>query len=724
MKPTNMRMGLPMMHATHIRSFLAIAAIAISGCSAPDEIGRRDDLPHRAPDGLLHTPALQAVVDAQEARDVGGLMVALDNSDPLVRARAAYGLASVRAPQAAPRLIALLSDEDARVRSDAAFALGQLDPALVMANEAPARGVEAALRDRLAGESEADVRLALIEAMGRVGGESMSQHLMGLPVEDAAEHAAINLAIARGLVREVAPMSAWARLVEDLAHPDPAIRRAAAYGFDRVESPTAWADQRGRVRGALDGLDFDDEGAFRLLRPLSRTPDVFTTPRLLLWLRNAKDWRAREAAAIGLTTRKNLATWDLLIEHLSDPSIHVRIAAATAMSDGPTPDAFIQPLLDWIDENPNEHVVIGLLLEQMGRSGHVEPVSDWMEGHDWSDAARSAVAIRAAQVTEGEQALDWLWAGSEAADAGVRNAAFLAITARWGGSRSFPAAHPSFRDGFVRLMRGPDDRVSIRAAGLLGDTVLVGSGGGEALRAYLSELSEADDAIRVTAVVSALAFDPAPQAEVILRERAASTNVRVARAALQALAVRTGEAVSLPALPTPAPSSEANPHEAVDWDYLAGLGEHPTMVLQTRHGEIVLELNTEEAPLTVQGITSLAASGRYAGVPFHRVVSNFVVQGGDVGNGNGSGGPGFRLKTEAARTPYQTGVLGMARNPNYDSEGSQFFITHSAQPHLEGYYTVFGQVLEGQGVVDQIAQGDLLLSVTVHPDPRAKGSIH
>ena len=702
-----------------LRTALTALAVFTTACSAPDAPEAAAELPHRFSDGLLHNPTLQAVVDAQEARDARGLMVALDHGDPLVRARAAYGLASVRAPEAAPRLIARLEDTDSRVRSDAAFALGQIDPVVVMSGEGPAAGVEAALWARMAAESDHGVRLALIEALGRVGGEATMERLMALQVDDLEELAAVNLAISLGLYREVAPESAWERLARDVSHADPGVRRAAWYGFDRVEYVSTWSSQRGAVRAALDAVDFDDPAAFRLLRPLARAMDVYTAPRLRLWLKNGKDWRAREAAATGLASRKNLDTWALLLQSLDDPSIHVRIAAATAMSNEPTPERFVEPLARWIEANPDLYAVTGILLEQLGRSGFNEPIEVWMSDHDWTDADRSAVAVRVALATDGEDAVDWLWQGTEAADANVRNAAFQGIVQRWGASQAFAQTHDFFREGFVRLMRGPDDRVSVRAAGLLGDSILVASGGGAALRMYLDELSEQDDAARVAAVVSSLERDPAPQAEAILRERANSTNPRVARVALMALSARTGESVDLPAIPAPAAPSGPAPHSAVDWHYLQELGEHPLMVVETVHGRFVLQLNTSEAPLTVQGITSVARSGQYDGVPFHRVVSNFVVQGGDVSNQNGTGSAGFRLKTEAARTPFHAGVLGMARNPSYDSEGSQFFVTHSAQPHLEGYYTVFGQVIEGQSVVDQIAQGDRMLSVTVVPDARA-----
>jgi len=131
----------------------------------------------------------------------------------------------------------------------------------------------------------------------------------------------------------------------------------------------------------------------------------------------------------------------------------------------------------------------------------------------------------------------------------------------------------------------------------------------------------------------------------------------------------------------------------------------------------VLELDASQAPQTVQTITRFAREGRYDGVPFHRVIANFVIQGGDFARGDGYGGPDFFLRSELTRIPYRTGTLGMA-SAGKDTEGSQFFITHSMQPHLDGGYTAFGRVVEGQDVVDRILANDRVLSATVEPEGR------
>lgn len=133
----------------------------------------------------------------------------------------------------------------------------------------------------------------------------------------------------------------------------------------------------------------------------------------------------------------------------------------------------------------------------------------------------------------------------------------------------------------------------------------------------------------------------------------------------------------------------------------------------TTRGEIVIELYPEHAPKTVNNFVFLAKEGFYDGISFHRVISNFMVQGGDP-TGTGRGGPGYKFEDETRGNPLKhgTGVLSMA-NAGPNTNGSQFFITHSPQPHLDSKHTVFGKVITGQDVVDAIRQGDTINKLTI-----------
>ena len=135
--------------------------------------------------------------------------------------------------------------------------------------------------------------------------------------------------------------------------------------------------------------------------------------------------------------------------------------------------------------------------------------------------------------------------------------------------------------------------------------------------------------------------------------------------------------------------------------------------IATNRGTIELELYPQHAPQTVNNFVFLAGQGFYDGVKFHRVIADFMVQTGDP-TGTGRGGPGYRFADECKRNPlkHERCVISMA-NAGPNTNGSQFFITHVATPHLNGKHTVFGKVVSGEDVVDAIQQSDTMVSVKV-----------
>lgn len=134
-------------------------------------------------------------------------------------------------------------------------------------------------------------------------------------------------------------------------------------------------------------------------------------------------------------------------------------------------------------------------------------------------------------------------------------------------------------------------------------------------------------------------------------------------------------------------------------------------IIETEKGKIVIELFDKEAPKTVENFVKLINKGFYDGLNFHRVIDNFMVQGG-CPTGTGTGGPGYSIKCEINPKKHRTGTLSMA-HAGKNTGGSQFFITHAPQPHLDGVHTVFGQVKEGMDVVNKIKQGDVMTKVTI-----------
>ena len=148
-----------------------------------------------------------------------------------------------------------------------------------------------------------------------------------------------------------------------------------------------------------------------------------------------------------------------------------------------------------------------------------------------------------------------------------------------------------------------------------------------------------------------------------------------------------------------------------------------TATFDTARGPIKLELYPDKAPLTVANFVNLAQRGFYDNLTFHRVIADFMIQGG-CPEGSGRGGPGYRFEDETNNgVRHERGVLSMA-NAGPNTNGSQFFITHVATPHLDGKHTVFGKVLDGMDVVDSVAGGDAIKSVKIDGDASAVLAAH
>lgn len=197
-------------------------------------------------------------------------------------------------------------------------------------------------------------------------------------------------------------------------------------------------------------------------------------------------------------------------------------------------------------------------------------------------------------------------------------------------------------------------------------------------------------------VADAIADLGGPGAEEELRRWLSASHAHVRDSAARALARLRGKPVFPERAERPQPREPPPP-----------ISQARTMTLKLAKGEVVIRLLTEEAPFTAATIVKLAERGFYRRLDFHRVVPNFVVQGGDP-HGDGEGGPGFTIPCEVSPRHYRRGAVGMSLSGK-DTGGSQFFITTAPTPHLDGRYTIFGEVISGDEFVDQILEGERIL---------------
>ena len=690
-----------MSQTSPVRLAPLLAALALlAGCAAsrPSASGAEPDLLPRAADGLLQRPDLQALVDLQVLRDGAALTEALASGDPAVRARAALALGSVQDEAAIPALTAALQDSTPGVRADAAWALGQTAdstaaPFLFLALRA--EGTPAAQRE-------------MIDAIGKIGSQADGDALLALdlPTEREADRA---LALARLAMRQRLSPDAFGVLAGHLQAADPVLRERAAYAFSRADG---WSEQAARVREAFDELASGDPARMHLARALGRLKEEQDAARLARAARRDPDWRVRAnaAAALGPLVHTRDAR-GALFEALDDEVVHVRVAAAGALGAADVlPPVYVDRAEAWIAARDTaDWQAAGALLPALARAGKTAPVLAWID-RQTSPFAR-ATGIAALGAAGDAATLDRLVGLALDDDALIASAALGALASRWRRDRSEALAQEVYPALLAGLQRA-DVATTTAAAPVLADSLFRLLGASDALRETYGRLSAPEDLEAMVAILGAMGLQrDEGEIDFLLDLAIGETNPALRRAAVDALNERLTEGIDVDLTQTETPAATVG----IDWAFLERLGAHPRLILETTRGEIVIEMDTEAAPQTVQSITRSAREGRYDGVPFHRVVPNFVLQGGDYFRRDGWGGPEKPIRSEFSRLRYRTGAAGVASSGK-DTEGVQFFVTHSPQPHLDGRYTVFGAVAEGQDVADQIRVGDVILSARVEAE--------
>ncbi|MDX1420091.1 MAG: HEAT repeat domain-containing protein, partial [Rubricoccaceae bacterium] len=656
----------------------------------------------RAHDGLLERPDLQRLVELQVRRRGDSLVDALGSPDPAVRARAAFALGSVQDPAAVPALLALLDDPEPGVRADAAFALGQ------------SADSSAALRltNALARETDAAVQRELLDALGKTGSAASLDAVLTADLAPALAPARA-LALARYGLRDIVRPDAVAWLAGRLTAPDPALREHAAYLFGRRRDTSAWAAHGAAVTRAFDALAPGDPARVHLASALGRLqrPDAF--PLLSGALASDPDWRVRTNAARALGGFETAGAADLaaaLLAALDDPSPHVAVTAAGALAADP---ARLSPeqaatAAAWIQAHPDRWRVAGALLPVLLHHDRAPVAVAWVRDQD--EPFARALGLSALGRADDPRTLDLLFSEAADDDARVAYAALEALKARWADVRDASGPDARFYGAFGEALRRRDLATAYAAAPILADSLFWPLGSGALLREVYAELEAPEDIEPMVEIVRAAGQVRDGEEIPFLVDVAMRAPHPVLRqAAEEALNGRLQEGIDVA---TSGP--EDPPTVEINWERLVPLGPRPLLTLFTERGPVVIELDAEGAPQTVYKLWRTAVRREYDGVPFHRVVPNFVVQGGDFYRRDGFGGPAVPIRSELTRLRYATGTAGMA-SAGKDTEGVQYFVTHSPQPHLDGRYTAFGRVVVGQEVVDAIQVGDRVLKATITP---------
>ena len=265
------------------------------------------------------------------------------------------------------------------------------------------------------------------------------------------------------------------------------------------------------------------------------------------------------------------------------------------------------------------------------------------------------------------------------------------------------------REALILALRSDDVAITGTAASTLADSLYADPATGVALLEAMSRQRIPDDIEALQEIIAALGALRDTRAVLPLLEQLKQHDRSVATAAAQALTAITGSDYS-----SRLPSDNEPLYTDFDFAYLRSLPDTVALTLQTARGDIRVQLYKNVAPFTVMSILKLTTQrGYFRGLTFHRVVPNFVVQGG-CPRGDGWGGPGFTLRSEFSPLRYETGTIGIASSGK-DTEGSQFFFTHSPQPHLDGRYTIVGKTVSGMDVVDRLERDDRIFDFTPQP---------
>jgi cyclophilin family peptidyl-prolyl cis-trans isomerase/HEAT repeat protein len=623
------------------------------------------------------------------------LTVLAADAEPRVRRRAAVAIGRVRLPAGVPALLPLLSDPDAEVRQAAAFALGLIgdrsaSEALVTLLADPEPLVRGRAAEALGLMTAGDAA----PAIGKMVGEyARSAPVAAMSPDDDRWPAAPEA--------EAFKLGAFA-LVRLKAY-DPLAAAVLGEGGRPIATwwPVAYALQR-----------IGDPRAAPALRQLLQVKGRYTPAFAARGLGNAKD---QEAASLLLPLieptsqpRELVASAIRALGQLDEPKAGARLAALAADSrlDATLRLEAVQALaaLEAVDQLPY--------------------VQDLMTD-PWP--AMRAAALRAA-VTIAPDSFILILSGLERDRHWLGRAALAEVLGtlspeiageRLKGmlddedQRVVPAVlralvkleAPDAATILLAQLKAPDYVVRETAASLLGQ--LKPAGGLPALvEAY--EAGQADAAYGArAAAIQAIAAYGGPDAAAAVRPALADKDWAVRVKAAELLATLDPSADHQIAI-RPAPGTPPGPY---DDPLLAGPPYSPHAFIETGRGTIEIELAVLDAPQTARSFQALARKGFFNGIPVHRVVANFVVQAGDP-RGDGEGGPGYTIRDELNERPHVRGTVGMALSWP-DTGGSQFYITHSPQPHLDGRYTVFGHVVNGMDVVDRIQVGDVIERVRV-----------
>jgi cyclophilin family peptidyl-prolyl cis-trans isomerase len=671
----------------------------------------------------------------------------------LVRARAALAAGRIGNDDSVADLIILLrQDDEMDVRAMAAFALGEIESPLA------ANALLATLKDT----PELLLKARTVEALGKIAAalpkeQEPRQQELGATILEALKfendrHSAPNrLTILLGLTATLRakPANAGATVAKFLTSSDPHVRADAANTLARLRlkdgneqlrkllasdpDPIVRANAA-RVLGAtedkasFDGLldralkDQDSRVRISAIRALAALKDARAAAPLLKRGETLSQGNLRErpseanevlelATTLGriLQASKNAAALSWLRarrEDLSEEAPELEIAAARISPEG---------YLAEIDAGPT-----GITTAHRNFPNRPQRVMalNWRAGSSLAQGLGEIAALPDSTKDKkslSAQAEDILRAMLDYRNSGITINTLVAVHSEYAVPdvlRAYAAFKPKdLGDVLRKHLKESDVIIRAAAAELLGELPADETNTRALIEALPVALRDKELNDAALAILDSLAKQKTAQANDAIKT-ALDSNDYLIRNKVVALLKANGAGDLSARIGTVQTHNTTSDYERA----LARIGKQVTATVSTTKGAFTIELLPDDATLNVDNFIQLARRGYFGGITIHRVVPNFVIQDGDP-RGDGNGGPGYQIRCEINEVPYERGAVGMALSGK-DTGGSQWFVTHSPQPHLDGGYTVFGKVVAGMDVVDNIVRGDIIRSIVVKETAR------
>jgi cyclophilin family peptidyl-prolyl cis-trans isomerase/HEAT repeat protein len=703
-------------------------------------LAQKRSVPRRSPVSSVPRETLLRIVRAEDERrwdaDLRGL---LSDRSAAVRTRAALAAGRIGDERGVASLVALLEqDKHEGVRAMAAFALGETESASAVD----------ALSAELAKRAPARVRARILEGLGKVTAalpaadetrvKSFREEIYAaLEFENARRSAPETQLILLGLTAALRarPEGAGKLIAEFLTYDDARIRAGASNALARMRSRDGNEQLRkllindpapivranaARVLGATEDKEAFDGLLDRALKDI----DLRVRVSAIRSLAALKDKRAADAFRTRITT--------LLALNPSSPGgqgneiLEVAVMLGRVLQGEANKEG-----LAWLarmrERLSNSVPEVDIAIVRISPQSYLSELDAGAAARrkaqetlltNWKAASSLAlglgeIAVLPDSTTDkaqlAEQAQDILRAMLDYRNSGITINILVAVHSEYAipdVMRALAAFKPKDLDKLlIAHLEETDVIVRATAAELLGNfpgnesisTALI-----KALPRGLRD-SQNDAAL---AILDSLAKKKTPAAYEAIKSALDSSDYLVRRHAVGLLKANGVGDLSSRIGIVQARNTLADYHRAI-----SRMGRQVRAIVSTSSGKFTIELLPDDAPLTVDNFVQLAKRGYFRGVTFHRVVPNFVIQGGDP-RGDGNGGPGYQIRCEINQAPYERGAVGMALSGK-DTGGSQWFVTHSPQPHLDGGYTVFGRVVDGMNVVDGITRGETINTIVI-----------